>query len=329
MRGPIRAARLATLRREERQRRELILTTAERLIREQGAAGVTVASVSAAAGISRSGFHEAFTDLEDCLLAVFDLLGERLETNLLAACAAEARWVDGVRAGVLSVLDFLQESPLRARFLLAGALTAESSILARRWRLLDALAQAYDACRPATPAGALPAPYGAEALLASAVSIVHSRVLEDPVPPLRDLTGPLMALLVMPSLGATAAREELSRPLPALSSWPRRRARREHASASAAPLRMTHRAGQVLAFLVDFPRQSNRAIAHGIGVGDEGQISRLLAKLESAGLIANARPEHPRGAANAWHLSAQGAHVLRQRPSGSASRSVTVPRRPN
>jgi AcrR family transcriptional regulator len=214
--------RLATRRREqfERQRRGSILSAVERLICERGVAGVTVDSVSAAAGVSPSGFHEAFTDLEDCLLAVFDTIGERIETNLLAACAAEPGWVDGVRAGLLSVLDFLQESPLRARFLLAGALTAESPMLARRRRLLEALAQAYDARRPATPPGALSPPFGVEAMLASAVSIIHSRVLEDPVPPLRELAGPLTGLLVMPTLGAAAARKELSRPLPPLLPRP-------------------------------------------------------------------------------------------------------------
>lgn len=216
LRGAIRAARLPGPRREqlEQHRRERIVAAVERLICERGVTGVTVASVCAAANVSRAGFHRSFTDREDCLLAVFDAIEQRIETNLLAACAQQDRWVDGVRAGLLSVLDFLQESPPRARFLLAGAVTAEPPLLARRSRLLDALARAYYTRLPPAPPGVASTPFGVQATLATAVSIIHSRVVEEPMPPLRELCGPSMALLVMPVLGATAAREELSGRLP-------------------------------------------------------------------------------------------------------------------
>ena len=41
--------------------------------------------------------------------------------------------------------------------------------------------------------------------------MLHGRLLEDPVPPLRSLAGALMGLIVLPFLGACASREELSR----------------------------------------------------------------------------------------------------------------------
>jgi AcrR family transcriptional regulator len=191
--------------------RARILEATERLICERGVDRVSVNALTASARVSRSTFYRAFADREDVLLAVFDVLTDRLATEMLGAYAAEDRWVDGVRAGLVVVLDFLQLSPHRARFLIAGGLTGGSPMLARRRRLLAELARAFDAHRPRPPGDALPAPFGAEALIGAAVAIIHARLFEDPVPDLRELCGSLMAVMVMPSLGGAGAREELVR----------------------------------------------------------------------------------------------------------------------
>ena len=60
---------------------------------------------------------------------------------------------------------------------------------------------------------------------------------------------------------------------------------------------------------------TSREIAHAAGVKDEGQISKLLARLQSHGLLHNAGGP-PQGA-NAWRLTPRGGAVL------SASHSVT------
>jgi AcrR family transcriptional regulator len=212
-----RAANATQLRRRRselsEQRRASILEAAEAVICEQGVQSVSVGVVVAAARVSRRSFHEAFTDLDDCLFAVFDAISARLASDAAVACGKHTRWVDGVRAGLLVVLDFLQTSPQRARFLVGASLAGDSAMLARRNHLLAELAQALEARRPPPPGDALPPPFGAEAVIAAAASIIHARLLEEPLPPLRELTGPLMAVLVMPCLGDEAAREELARPL--------------------------------------------------------------------------------------------------------------------
>ena len=55
---------------------------------------------------------------------------------------------------------------------------------------------------------------------------------------------------------------------------------------------------------------SGREIAEAAGVRDEGQISKLLARLESHGLLANAGGE-TQGVPNAWSLTRQGEEILR------------------
>jgi AcrR family transcriptional regulator len=273
------------------QQRAGILRAAEELLCVRGVQGLSVSGVCAAAGVSDASFHEAFTDLTDCMLATFDMISDRLATELLAAYATQSSWVDGVRAGLLVVLDFLQASPHRARFLLGRSVPADAPMLARRERLLADLARAFDADRPQLPADALPAPFGADAVIAAAASIIDARLLEEPVPALRELTGSLMAVLVMPTLGEHAARLELSMPLPAPAKPP------------------TDHSIQALSFIAAFPGASNRAVALALGGLGDRQISRLLSRLARHDLIANAAGER-RGAANAWRLTDAGSLLL-------------------
>jgi len=50
-------------------------------------------------------------------------------------------------------------------------------------------------------------------------------------------------------------------------------------------------------------------VGEAAGVHDQGQISKLLARLERLGLIHNAGQGQPRGERNAWGLTARGFEV--------------------
>jgi AcrR family transcriptional regulator len=71
---------------------------------------------------------------------------------------------------------------------------------------------------------------------------------------------------------------------------------------------------------------SNREVAARAGVADEGNISRMLARLEGLGLVERdgvpARPQRPRGEANAWRLTERGEEVRTavKRPGREAER---------
>ena len=55
---------------------------------------------------------------------------------------------------------------------------------------------------------------------------------------------------------------------------------------------------------------SNREIARAAGVKDEGQISKLLSRLEDHGLLENTGPVSA-GAPKAWELTSRGEEILR------------------
>jgi len=116
-----------------------------------------------------------------------------------------------------------------------------------------------------------------------------------------------MSMIVLPYLGPAAARKELARPEPK----PRTVAR----TSAGDPLRevgmrLTYRTACVL-MSVASPGASNRDIGLGAGMDDQGQISKLLARLQRLGLIENTRAPRARGAPNAWGLTERGWSVQR------------------
>jgi DNA-binding MarR family transcriptional regulator len=78
------------------------------------------------------------------------------------------------------------------------------------------------------------------------------------------------------------------------------------------PLRMTVRTHEVLAAIAALgageSKATNREIASAAGVKDQGQISKLLARLEHHGLLQNTSGNSATG--NAWQLTKRGAELL-------------------
>jgi DNA-binding MarR family transcriptional regulator len=70
-------------------------------------------------------------------------------------------------------------------------------------------------------------------------------------------------------------------------------------------MRLTYRTMRVLTAVASRPGLNNRRVASEAGVADQGQISKLLARLESLGLLANTGEQGP-GEANAWRLTDRG-----------------------
>ncbi|HEY8304112.1 MAG TPA: helix-turn-helix domain-containing protein, partial [Solirubrobacteraceae bacterium] len=98
-------------------------------------------------------------------------------------------------------------------------------------------------------------------------------------------------------LGRPAARRELARLVPSSPRHP--------STAGPDPLRelqmrLTYRTVRVLLAVAATPEGSNRQVADGSGITDQGQISKLLARLHGLGLIENTGSGSVRGAPNSW-----------------------------
>jgi AcrR family transcriptional regulator len=292
--------------------RARILAATVQVACEGGAGNVTVARVVARSGVSRRTFYELFTGGEECLLAVMEDSLVRARSCVLEVYDHSEAWRVRIRAALHALLEFVEEEPARGRLLIVESLRAGPEALERRSRVLEELIAAVDAGRRENASGSALTPLTAEGVVGSVLSIIHARLVKGDRPALVELTSPLMSMIALPYLGAAAARRELDRPLP------ERRRAAPHASNGAGhltdlPMRVTYRTVRVLEAIGEEDGRgahpSNRQVADRAGITDQGQMSKLLARLSKLGLIENTGAGAPKGAPNAWRLTARGGEV--------------------
>jgi AcrR family transcriptional regulator len=278
------------------------------IVAQEGLADTSVADVVGRSGVSRRTFYEVFADREQCFLAALDDSIDRVAEHVHPAYMAGGCWRERVRAGLIGVLSFLDHEPSVARLLVVESLGGGPSALERRGRVLAQLRDVVDGGRGEAKARRDLPPLLAEGVVGGVLSVIHTRLVEEERPVLIELTGPLMAMVVLPYLGSATAERELVAPIP--DPPPRLR------PISADPLRglemrLTYRTVQVLLALGEHPGASNREVGRAAGIKDQGQVSKLLARLQRLGLLENGGDGQLRGAPNAWTLTARGMEVER------------------
>jgi AcrR family transcriptional regulator len=314
--------------------RARVLDATVGLVCEFGARQLTVRRVTVRAGVSSKTFYDLFADRDECLLAAFDHAVQQLATVARSAYAVEREWLARVRSGLNALLVFLDREPLLPRFVFVEALACGPLVLARRARVLEELAQVIDTGRADTKAGRELPPFTAEGVVGAVWGVIHARLLESSPGPLVDLLNPLMAMIVLPYRGPAAATRELSRPAPKPSDRARTGTRGDTpGSVSGSPFgrspapaefRPTLRTFTVLSVIAKRPGLNNREVADAAGVSDQGQISRLLWRLEDLGLAQNAGG-HEQGTPKAWSLTPLGEQALHASRPHSAHADPTDP----
>jgi AcrR family transcriptional regulator/DNA-binding MarR family transcriptional regulator len=312
------------------QRARLVAAMAQ-VACERGAARVTIADVVERAGVSRRTFYEFFKDREDCLLFALEDAVTRVSARVLPAYEmAQGGWRVRIRAGLVALLGFFDEQPHLARFLLVEWLASGSRSLERRQRVLELIAGAVEESRAEPNEDSGPPGLVAEGVVGAVASVLHTRVARSqPIAALIELVNPLMSIVVLPYLGAAAARKELERPVPDIHHDDREDRAPENLF-KGLEMRLTYRTMRVLAAVASHPGDSNRTIADAAGIGDQGQISKLLMRLRKLGLIENERAgTSTKGEPNAWSLTTTGRqveHSLRISPDGHLSRPAVSQR---
>ncbi len=327
----------------EIQRARILAASAE-LVRERGVAGITVAHIVGRSGVSRRTFYDLFTDRDDCLLAAFEQALERAAAVVLptyeaagaevagvaargarvriaaqAGVAAQAGaaggpWEAQIRAGLAALLGFLDAEPALGGLLVVNALAAERPVLERRARVVEVLIDAVHrgGARPRGAPGRRPARIVAEGAVGAVLAVIHARLSARDPKPLAGLLNQLMGMIVLPYRGAEAVERELKRPAP--------RPRKPPPPTPADPLRelemrLTYRTVRVLTAIAELgvrgSNPSSREVADASDIADQGQMSKLLWRLEHLGLIANGAAGHGRGEPNAWSLTPRGEQVQR------------------
>jgi AcrR family transcriptional regulator len=306
----------------EMQRRRLLLAMQE-LAGEIGLGDATVGAVCKRSRVSRRTFYELFDDRDDCFLAAFEHTLGQIAQSVLPAYEHETRtqrahgtqrarsWRERIRSGLQALLVFFDEQPQLARLCVLETLKGGPAVLARRRELLGTLAAAVDEGRAETRAGPGPPALTAEGAVGGVLAVIHARLLQPDSAPLVELTPALTGMIVLPYLGLAACQREQERPVTVPSgAGPANNGK--HAAHVPAdpfrdmPIRVTYRTARVLAVIAAEPGASNRKVGNGAGASDQGQVSKLLKRLERAGLIENRGPGKESGEPNAWRLTQRG-----------------------
>ncbi len=292
--------------------RSRMLGAAVEAVEEVGYARMTVAQVIGRARVSRKTFYDVFTDREDCFLAAFDQALNQARTIAQEAYTREQSWREGVRAALARLLLFMDEEPGLAKLCLVEALGAGERVLDRRTQMLEEIAAVIDRGRGVSSTVREPPEVTAEGVVGAIFAVLHTRILEQGEERLTDLLGALMSMIVLPYLGTRAAGAELSKPPieRPLGARPLAVARRTD-PLEGLNMRLTYRTVRVLMVIAEHPGASNREIAEGSGIVDQGQISKLMNRLARLELVENRGEGQERGAANAWHLTPRGSQVER------------------
>jgi hypothetical protein len=221
------------------------------------------------------------------------------------------------------MLGFFDDEPCWARFLVLETPLNAAVTLECRQGLHDLLAALLErsadvglGCGNGRAAGSpvLLATLGSELVGGGVFSVIRTTLLEGDGGKLVELAPSLMAFIVAPYLGQAAARAELEgRPFSSgeehASDSELTRAQRISRVAEL-PVRATHRTTLVLRAIAQAPYSNNREVAQAAGLVDEGQTSKLLARLERQGVIENVGIGAARGEPNAWLLTSVGRRAV-------------------
>jgi AcrR family transcriptional regulator len=294
--------------------RSRMLSSAVAVVSEYGYGEMSVSRIAGTAGVSRRTFYDLFEGRDDCFLAAFEDILARARELMVAGYAEHRGWAQCVRGGLLALLRFLDSEPGMRRLLIVDALKAGPRVGARRVEVLAELSRALHESGSHAKAGReLPALTG-EGVVGAVLGVIHTRLLAERPDAMVELLNPLMAVIVLPYLGHAAAQRELARPAPKVPRAPARteiQDWRRRDPLVGLPMRITHRTLLVLAAIGEHPGASNRQVATRAGITDQGQISKLLARLEALGLIENAGAGQPSGEPNQWRLTPRGEQIQR------------------
>lgn len=285
----------------EVQRARILNAAAELIARDAG--HVSTIAIVANARVSRSTFCQLFGGRQPCLEALAEEYLARLTATVAPSYEQTGAWPERLRVALTAALQILEAQPALGRLAVGHLLGLGPAGGTPPAHLRQALAKLVDGGRAESEVP--PPPLVAEVMLAGGLAAIYRR-LEDGAEPLLDFVNGLLFVIVLPYRGQQLATQELTHqreplPLDTGEFMP--------TAAAAAPIRMTRRSTKTLQVIAQTPGLSNANVGRRAGIIDQGQTSRLLARLADRGLIENTSPAST-GAPNAWGLTSAGRDLL-------------------
>lgn len=182
----------ASAKKPKRTQRERLVQAMIDLAAKAGYQNVSVAQVSAHAGVSSATFYEQFKGKEECLLEAYRTVSARVLEQMQPVpegVASDEAWAREARTALGMLLRAVQRDPEGARVLYFEPLAAGSRMLEERGRVLGEFEGRAQDFLASTPAGGAKLDLPVMALVGAVRSIVsrHLRTnAEDDLPALAD-----------------------------------------------------------------------------------------------------------------------------------------------
>jgi AcrR family transcriptional regulator len=191
-------------------RRQLILEAMVRVVGHQGYKATSVADVIAEADVSRTTFYKHFDDKQECFLAAYDMVTERVLDEVVAKCDGEQAWLERVRIGLPTIVDMFALDPQLARTAIVEVAAAGADARQRHWNAITRFTEFLEDGEELTEGRELPD--NIALMAAGAVSgLIFDELLTGRAERLPELLPDLLFALLVPYIGPGAATEEMRR----------------------------------------------------------------------------------------------------------------------
>jgi AcrR family transcriptional regulator len=186
--------------------RERIFDSLAVVCAAKGYPAVTVEDIIAHAGVSRRTFYDLFADKEKCFLAAYDLIVERLLSEVNEAYLAGGRpWPERIAACLRALTETLASEPELARLAIVEVLAADRRALERRDAALRAFTRFFAPGRVLLPAAMAGKERVEQAVIGGLYEALYTHIVGSQAVRLPELLPDLLYCALVPYLGHTKA----------------------------------------------------------------------------------------------------------------------------
>jgi AcrR family transcriptional regulator len=191
-------------------RRQQILEAMVRVVGRRGYKATSVADVIAEADVSRTTFYKHFEDKQECFLAAYDLVVERVLREVIASCDGESSWLERVRVGLATIVELFALNPELARTAIVEVAAAGADARQRHWDAINRFTEFLEDGEELADGRELPE--NIALMAAGAVSgLIFDELLTGRAERLPQLLPDLLFALLVPYIGPGAATQEMRR----------------------------------------------------------------------------------------------------------------------
>jgi AcrR family transcriptional regulator len=189
-----------------RNQRDRIFASLAAVCAAKGYPDVTVQDITEHAGVSRRTFYDLFSDKEQCFLAAYDLVVERLLAQVNNAYSSgDAPWPERIIAAVRALVGLFMAEPDFARLITVEVLGAGHVALAHRDAALRQFAVFFEPGAASLPEALTDRQLLVQAVIGGLYEILYAQIMEGKTERLPELLPELVYCVLVPYLGHTQA----------------------------------------------------------------------------------------------------------------------------